>query len=320
VPGNAVATVDGDSIPRAEYSHWLGVFTKEAAQQAQSQQGAAKPTAAQLRENTLRFLISARWLDGEASDQGLKVSGADVKKSLEDQKKQGFPKAGDYERYLKASGQSNGDVLQRVRVTLLSSKLSSKVAGSGGAVSDQAIADFYAKNQAKFVQPEKRDLRVVLTKDAAHARSARNALEAGQSWKAVTQRFSIDDQTKATAGKLPAQAKGALDKQLDDAVFSAGQKQLVGPIKTQFGYFVFEVTGVTPGSKQSLADAKGTIKQTLQSQNQQKSLDRFVKAFNARWRGKTQCSAGFRTSDCSNGPKPTPTPAAATPAGGQSGQ
>jgi len=220
-----VATVQGDSIPRAEYSHWLGVFTKEAAQQGQQQQGAAKPTAAQLRENTLRFLISARWLDGEASDQGVKVSEADVKKSLEEQKKQGFPKAGDYEKYLKSSGQTNGDVLQRVRVSLLSSKLSTKVAGKGGAVTDQAIADFYAKNQAKFAQPEKRDLRVVLTKDAAHARSARQALDAGQSWKSVTQRFSIDEQSKAAAGKLPAQAKGALDKQLDDAVFSADQKR-----------------------------------------------------------------------------------------------
>ena len=144
-------------------------------------------------------------------------------------------------------------------------------------------------------------------------------LDAGQSWKSVTDRFSIDEQTKAAAGKLPAQAKGSLDKTLDDAIFSASKNQLTGPLKTQFGYFVFEVTGVTPPSKQSLDDAKDTIKQTLQSQNKQKALDRFVKAFNARWRDKTQCSTGYRTSDCKNGPKPTPTPAAATPAGGQSG-
>jgi foldase protein PrsA len=251
----------------------------------------------------------------------VKVSDAEVKKSLDEQKKQGFPNAGDYEKYLKASGQSNGDVLKRVRTTLISNKLSTKVAGKGGAITDQAISDFYAKNEAKFVQPEKRDLRVVLTKDAAHARQALNALDAGQSWKSVTQRFSIDDQTKAQAGKLPAQAKGALDKTLDDAVFSAEKNKVNGPLKTQFGYFVYEVTGVTPGSKQSLDEAKDTIKQTLQSQNQQKSLDKFVKAFNTRWRDKTQCSAGYRTSDCKNGPKPTPTPAAATatPAGGQTG-
>jgi foldase protein PrsA len=318
-----VATVDGDTIPTREYSHWLGIFSKEAANQSAQQQGAAKPTAAQLRENTLRFLISARWLDGEASDRGVTVSSADVKKSLDEQKKQGFPNAGDYEKYLKASGQTDGDVRQRVRVTLLSNKLSAKVSGKGGTITDEAIADFYAKNEAKFVQPEKRDLRVVLTKDAAHARQARSALDAGQSWKSVTQRFSIDEQTKAAAGKLPPQPKGALDASLDSAVFSAPKNEVTGPLKTQFGYFVFEVTGVTPGSKQSLEQAKSTIEQTLHQQNQQKALNGFVKTFNAHWRDRTQCSAGYRTSDCKNGPKPTPTPtappAAATPAGGQTG-
>jgi foldase protein PrsA len=316
VPGNAVATVDGDSISRQDYRHWLTVFTKAGQQQ---QQGAAKPTPAQLRQTTLQFLISARWLDGEAADQGLAVSTAEARKALEEQKKQSFTKPGEYQSFLKSSGQTDRDVLTRVRVSLLSNKISTKVAGKGGAVSDKAIADYYAKNRAQFVQPEKRDLRIVLTKDAAHAKQARDALAAGGSWANVTKKYSIDDATKKTAGKLPAQAKGSLDKTLDAAVFSAKQGALEGPLKTQYGYFVFTVTGVTPGSRQSLAQAKDAIAKTLQSQSQQNTVNRFVKDFTQRWRGKTQCSAGYRTSDCKNGPKPTPTPtaSAAPAAGGQ---
>ena len=314
VPGNAVATVDGASIPRTDYQHWLTVFTKAAAQPAQDGSTPAKPTATQLRQTTLQFLLSARWLDGEASKQGIKITDAEVKKELEAQKKQSFPKPGDFQTFLKTSGQSEQDVFTRFRVSLLSSKLSTKVAGKGGTISDQAVSDFYAKNRAQFVKPEQRELRVVLTKDEAHAKQARSALDSGGSWKAVTAKYSIDDQTKAQAGKLPAQAKGSLDKDLDAAVFSAKQNALVGPVKTQYGYFVFTVTGVTPGSTQTLDQAKPTITKTLQSQNQQKKLDSFVKDFTARWRGKTQCSAGYRTSDCSNGPKPTPTPTAAAPA------
>ena len=68
---------------------------------------------------------------------------------------------------------------------------------------------------------------------------------------------------------------------------------------------------VTPASQQSLAEAKDTIKQTLQSQNQQKALDAFVKDFTKRWKDKTECSEGYKTSDCKNGPKATPTPTAA---------
>ena len=64
-----------------------------------------------------------------------------------------------------------------------------------------------------------------------------------------------------------AQAKGTLDKELDDAVFSAEKDELVGPIKTQYGYYVFSVSDVTEASQQTLAEAKETIKQTLQRRN-----------------------------------------------------
>jgi foldase protein PrsA len=91
-------------------------------------------------------------------------------------------------------------------------------------------------------------------------------------------------------------------------VFSAPKGKLLGPIKTQFGYYVFQVTGITKASKQTLAQATPTIKQTLASQNQQNALNRFIADFRKRWRDKTECQDGFKTSDCSNGPKPTPTP------------
>jgi foldase protein PrsA len=311
VPGNAVATVDGDSIPRTEYTHWLGVFTKQAS--GQQQQGTAKPTAKQLRDSTLQYLISSRWLDGEAQQQHVAVTDAEVKKSFADQKKQSFPKDADYKNFLKTSGQSEQDVLQRVRYSLISNKISTKVAGKGAAITDKTVSDYYAKNKAQFAQPEKRDLRVVLTKDSAHAKQALSALNGGDSWEAVAKKYSIDAQTKAAGGKLPGQPKGQLDPDLDKAVFSAPKNKLTGPLKTQFGYFVFSVTGVTPPSQQSLDQAKDTIKQTLQQQNQQKALDSFVKDFTQRWRDKTRCSTGFKTSDCKNGPKPTPTPTAAAP-------
>ena len=148
----------------------------------------------------------------------------------------------------------------------------------------------------------------MLTKNKANADKAQAALEGGDSWKAVAKKYSIDDTSKAAGGKLPAQAKGTLDKELDDAVFSAKKDELVGPIKTQYGYYVFTVSDVTEASQQTLAEAKETIKQTLQSQNQQKALDTFVKDFTKRWKDKTECSEGYKTTDCKNGPKATPTP------------
>jgi foldase protein PrsA len=257
------------------------------------------------------LLVSFKWIQGEADAQNVKVTDAEVKKSFDQQKKQSFPKEADYQKFLKQSGQTQEDILQRVKLDLLSNKIRDKVVKGKDKVSDKQIADFYNKNKARFAQPEKRDLRVVLTKGKGDADKAYAALKSGDSWKTVAKKYSIDDTSKASGGKLPAQAKGTLDKELDDAVFSAKKNALVGPVKTQYGYYVFTVTGVTAASQQSLAEAKATIKQTLVSQNQQKALDTFVKDFTKRWREKTECSEGYKTTDCKNGPKPTPTPSAA---------
>ena len=114
--------------------------------------------------------------------------------------------------------------------------------------------------------------------------------------------------SKRDGGKLPAQAKGTLGRQLDKAVFNAAEHRLTGPIRTHYGYLVFTVTKVEPARQQPLAEVKETIKETLVSEAQQAALDAFVQDFTARWRAKTECAAGYRTTDCRNGPAPTPTP------------
>jgi foldase protein PrsA len=267
----------------------------------------------QLRNQVLQLLISFQWIQGEADAMEIKVSDAEVKKSFDEQKKQSFPKDADYKKFIQQSGQTEEDILQRVKLDLLSNKIRDKVVKGKDKISDKQIEDFYNKNKARFAQPEKRDLRVVLTKNKGNADKAKAALESGDSWKAVAKKYSIDDTSKAAGGKLPAQAKGTLDKELDDAVFGAKKGELVGPVKTQYGYYVFTVSAITEASQQSLAEAKETIKQTLQSQEQQKALDTFVKDFTKRWKDKTECSEGYKTTDCKNGPKATPTPTA--PAG-----
>src|ERR1700754_2519791 len=218
VPGNAVATVDGQSIDKTDFTHWLNVAAKTSGQSGTTvpdpQDGYAKCVAAKrkstpkpakgqskvtdaqlktqcvqeyntLRDQVLQLLISFKWIQGEANSMGVKVTNADVQKSFNQQKKQSSPKAADYAKFLKTSGQTQQDIMQRVRLDLLSNKIRDKVVKGKDQVSDKAIQDFYNKNKARFAQPEKRDLRVVLTKDKVKADEAKAALEGGDDWKAV---------------------------------------------------------------------------------------------------------------------------------------
>jgi foldase protein PrsA len=349
VPGNAVATVDGTAIDKQDFDHWLNVAAKSGGQTGaatpkppdyaecvnQKRKTTPKPTKGQpkvtdaqlkaqckqeydsLRDQVLQLLISFQWIEGEAKDQNIKVSDKEVKASFDKQKKQAFPKDADFQKFLKDSGQTEADILKRVRLDTLSNKIREKVTKGKDKVSDTEITTYYNKNKQRFAQPERRDLRIVLTKDKAKAEQAKKAIESGTPFAKVAKKYSIDQASKAQGGKLPAVAKGQQEKALDNAIFAAKKGKLTGPVKTQFGYYVFDVTKITPASQQTLDQAKTTIKQTLASQNQQKALDKFVKSFRKRWKAKTDCREGYRTQDCKNAPKATPTPTVTAPAGSQ---
>jgi foldase protein PrsA len=334
VPSGAVATVGDDEITQEEFDKWLKTavsgqaqggeavvpdppqFTKcvAAKKDAPVPKGQEKPTDAALKKqcqqeyDTLKrevmlFLIQAKWVEQEAEEQGVEVSQASVRKSFEDQKKQAFPTDKAYNEFIKTSGMTEEDILYRVRLNELQQKLTQKVTEDATKVTDQDVEEYYEKNKRRFAQPERRDLRVVLTKTEAKAEQARDALNDGQSWKKVVNQYSIDEASKAQAGLLPAVAKGQQDKALDDAVFDAKKGELEGPVKTQFGWYVFEVSKITPASQQSLEQSKDTIKNLLRSERQQKALDEFVKDFREDYREQTECADDYRIEECSNAPK-----------------
>jgi foldase protein PrsA len=199
---------------------------------------------------------------------------------------------------------SQDDILFRVRLDTLSNKLREKVTKGKDKVTDAQIAAYYNKNKARFAQPERRDLRIVLTKTRAQALQARAQIAGGTSFKTVAKRFSIDQASKNQGGVLLAVAKGQQEKALDDAVFKAPKGKLEGPVKTQFGYYIFKVQKITKASQQTEAQAKETIRSLLASQGQQQALDKFVTNFRKKWTSKTNCRAGFVTTDCKNAPKP----------------
>jgi foldase protein PrsA len=352
VPGNAVVKIGSDPIKTSAFDHWLQVAATTQQQQtgtpgqaavpkppeftaciANKKKTAVKPAKGQptptdatykaqcqqeydaLRDQTMQFLISSAWIEGESADRGVKVADSQVKKDFDKQRQASFPKDKDYLAFLKSSGYVQEDLLYRAKIQDLSNKLRTKVLEGTDKITDAQIADYYNKNKIRFAVPEQRDLQIVLTKTEDQAKKAKAALDSGQSFKTVASKYSIDQATKADGGKLTGVPKGQQEKSLDAATFKAPKGKIVGPVKTQFGYYVFEVTKITPGKQQPLSTSKASIKQLLVSQKQQTTLDTFVKDFQKKWKDRTTCQKGYQTAECSNPPKAKPsTPAPATTA------
>jgi foldase protein PrsA len=351
VPGNAVVAVGGTPITKTTFAHWMSVAASSTAagspagkppvpeppnytaciahlqaNQPKPAKGVTVPGPAQfksecetqyksLQTEVLGFLISSQWVLGEAASLGVNVSDKEVKKRFEQIKAQQFPKPAEFEKFLASSGQTVSDLLLRVKLNLLSSKIQQKIVKAKSNVTQAQITKYYNEHQSRFGVPEKRSVEIILTRTEAAAKKAKQEVESGKNFASVAKRVSIDPVSKTNGGLLPSVVKGQEEKSLDTAIFSASKNVLIGPIKTPFGYYIFEVKSVTPGSQQTLAQAQASVKAQLVATAQQGALSKFVKDFKKKWTAKTECRAGYVVTDCKQykAPKTPSVPTTAIP-------
>ena len=143
---------------------------------------------------------------------------------------------------------------------------------------------------------------------------ALSALKSGQSWDAVAKKYSTDASTKNHGGLLTGITPGQEDPGLERAAFKAAKSQIQGPVHGQFGWYVFEVTKITPKTQQSLAQATPLIRQTLVSQQQANAQTAVSAQAKKNWQSQTTCRSDYAMADC-KGYKPpkTSTVPGATP-------
>lgn len=333
VPANSVVGIDGaNNITKDAYSHWLAVaasaggasgekqvvpdppnYTKCIAHlketTAKTAKGQKQPTEAelkkqceqqykQLQQEVLGFLISSSWVLGEAKSLGVKLTDKEVHNNFLHIKHQQFPKPAEFEKFLASSGQTVSDLLLRVKLNMLSSKIQQKIIKEKPKVSHAEIEKYYNENKSRYSVAEKRNAQIILTKTEQAAKEAKQEIESGKSFAEVAKQRSTDPTSKAKGGSIGEVVKGQNEQHLDAALFAAKQNQLGGPVKSPFGYYLYEVTGVSPGSTQSLSKLEPTIKQQLISQQQQKKLSVFIKDFKKKWQGKTDCRSGYVVANC----------------------
>jgi len=332
IPGDAVAQVNGNNLATSTFDHWMGVAAASGAVNEGEHPAVPVPPnytacishlasnatkdkttvpsnatlkaqcAAQytsLKKEVMGFLISSEWVLGEANALGVKVSDEEVHKQFQTIKSTQFPTTAEFEKFVAKSGQTVSDLLLRVKLNMLSQKIQQKIVKDAGKVTEQEIEKYYDENKSKYGKPEKRSVQIVLTKTEAEALTAKKEIESGKSFASVAKARSDDPVSKANGGLLPEVTKGEEEKALDEAIFTASVDKLGGPVKTPFGYYIYVVKTITPGSQESLDKVKATVKQSLVSTREQAALTKFVKEFKKNWTAKTDCQPEYVVPDCS---------------------
>jgi foldase protein PrsA len=343
VPGDAAVQIDGTSITKSTLKHWVaiaaspgasGAGTKTAvpvppdytacianlqATETKPAKGQNKKTAAQLKtqcetqykqlqSEVLGYLIPGQWVIGEAESLGVKATDNEVKKQFNTILKGQYPKESEFQKFLASSGQTVSDLLLRVKIQVLTQKIEKKVTEKASKVTTAQAQTYFNSHRP----PEKRNVQIILTKTEAQATSAKKEIESGKSFASVAKKVSIDPTSKASGGLLKEVTRGEEEKALDTAIFSTKPNVLSGPVKTPFGYYVFEVTKTF--AAKTFAQEESQIKQQLASTGQQTALSGFATKFRKKWEAKTECAAEYIVVDCKGykAPKTTSTAAPAT--------
>ncbi len=329
VPDGAVASMAGNPITSHAFKHWMFVAAKEQASQSPGQPvivpndppnfnqclttvraeipALKKTTDKQLRADckqlftslssqVMDFLIKAYWYQADAHKLGINVTDAQVQTALAAAKKGQFSTATQFNTFLSSTGQTLQDVTYRVRIQQIYTKLLAKHPTT---VTPAQISAYYQSHISQFGTPELRNMKIVLTKTQAQANTALKALKSGKSWASVAKKYSIDPTTKNKGGVLPNVTKGQQDAALSAAAFSAAPNKLLGPIKGQFGYYVLEVTKITPAKTRSIAQSTTLIRQQLISQLQTAAQTAVNAQAKKAWLGKTHCKGLYAMADCS---------------------
>lgn len=337
VPGNAVASVDGEPITKADYEKWAEItakgsapsggtavvpdpptFTRCIAELREQSRARTPPSTVTLRaqcrqqneqilQATMGSLIQQAWIEGEAEEQNVSISDAEVERQLAATKRQSFPSDRAFQRFLRTSGMSQDDVLERVRIQALAAKLTRKIQGTSAPVTDAQIQSFYQRNRAQFAVPERRDVQLILTRSQSEANAAKSAVQGGTSWAAAARQYSTDAASKAAGGELKGVSQGQQDRAFDQAAFGARKGEIVGPVRGQFGWYVVRVTNIVAARQTSLADAREQIRTVLVQQGQQEKLSTFIRDFQRQWRDATNCREGYVVPLCKNAPTPRTT-------------
>jgi parvulin-like peptidyl-prolyl isomerase len=75
---------------------------------------------------------------------------------------------------------------------------------------------------------------------------------------------------------LGCQAKGAFVPEFDQAAFNAKEGEIVGPVKTEFGYHILQVTQIRPEKERPLEEVRSDIEEQLSRQRQAVEFDAWV--------------------------------------------
>jgi parvulin-like peptidyl-prolyl isomerase len=183
-----------------------------------------------------------------------------------------------YEQALKQNNITEEQLREDIRENLPVQEVQERVTGEAEP-SDEEIQNYYEKNkEAQFTTPEQRCVRHILfNKDQKEkAEDVKQQLENGGDFAKLAKENSQDPGSAAQGGDLGCLGKGETVPEFEQAAFGAERGEIVGPVQTEFGYHILQVTDVKSEQTRSLQEVESQIRAQLASEKQSEAFTKWI--------------------------------------------
>ena len=254
--GPAVAASVGDTEISSEQVDEM--YARRAAAPAMGSEAASEPEEADpaLQASVLTVLIRTEILRQAAQERDIEVT--DEQRS--EQRAEVVEQVGGEEQLSEVLAQSNvsdEELQDNLTDQAIQSQISDQLADE---VTDEEVRTAFEEDpQGQY--GEKVVVRHILTENRGDANRAIDRIEDGEDFSEVAQDMSADPGSAQQGGELGEVARGMTVEEFDEAAFSAEVGELVGPVETDFGFHVLEVTEEVPATE--LSEAEDEIREQL---------------------------------------------------------
>jgi peptidyl-prolyl cis-trans isomerase C len=290
-PAEPVANVEPESKKVAVFEGGevtLGEVQEFAVQSGMGELSPGDPQYEAMIQQIMPTLVDFEIAKAYAEEQGITVSESDVNQEIETIKDQIAEQAqaqgmnvGREEAFTQAlqqAGLTEEELRVQLRDQLPVQKVQERVAGDAEA-SQEEVARFYEENkELQFTTPEQRCARHILfNKDQrAQAEEVKGRLQNGADFAELAREFSQDPGSAENGGDLGCLGQGETVPNFEEALFNAEEGEIVGPVETEFGYHVVEVTDIRQQSTQPLSEVESQIREQLSADIQAQEFSSWI--------------------------------------------
>jgi parvulin-like peptidyl-prolyl isomerase len=237
-PPTAAAVVNGEEIPvsavEARYAS-ASQSPQLAEQLAADEDGEIR---AQVQAQILSQLIRSTLVAQGAGNLGIEVTDADVDSRLEELVEE-FGGQDAFDQLVEQNNLTEDDVRTQIRDLVYQERVEERLTADLE-VPEAEIAGYYESQRAQ--RYEQVEARHILVETEAEAEDVLARLDAGEEFAELAEELSIDPGSGQRGGDLGAFGRGQMVPPFEEAAFDAEVGEVVGPVESDFGFHVIEVT------------------------------------------------------------------------------